>query len=71
MLCILSYFCAGDLSSTAGHSQMVYANIDSANLVAFPYYHSAPACCANEVEVYELHGRVYIAYSYAVEEYNV
>ena len=39
-----------------------YADPDSANLVAFPYFYSAPACNA-EVEVYELCGKVYI-YSY-------
>ena len=35
-----------------------YADADSANLVAFDFYHSAPACCANEVEVCRLHGKV-------------
>ena len=35
-----------------------YADADSANLVPFDFYHSAPACCANEVEVCKLHGKV-------------
>lgn len=38
-----------------------YADADSTNLIAFDYYHSASACCTNEAEVYELHGKVYIA----------
>ena len=37
-----------------------YADLDSANLITFHYYHAATACCANEVEVYELCGKVYI-----------
>ena len=40
-----------------------YEDADSTNLIAFDYYNSAPACCTNEVEVYELHGKVYITIS--------